>query len=73
MGREIGMDINDERLKIIIRYYKKMDDRDEILSDLYKGIEVTFNNNELLRNDYIMNLNSITSNCSNEDEIHMHK
>lgn len=67
------MDINDERLKSIIRHYKKMDDCDEILSELYKGIEVTFNNNELLRNDYIMKLNSITSNGSNEDEIHMHK
>lgn len=44
-----------------------------MLSELYKGIEVTFNNNELLRNDYIMKLNSITSNSSNEDEIHMHK
>lgn len=30
MGREIGMDINDERLKSIIRHYKKMDDCDEI-------------------------------------------
>lgn len=73
MGKEIGMDINDERLKSIIRHYKKMDERDEILSELYKGIEVTFNNNELLKKDYIMKLNNIASNGSNEDEIHKHK
>lgn len=70
MGKEIGMDINDERLKSVIRHYKKMDNRDEVLNELYKGIEVTFNNNELLKNDYIMKLNNITSNGSNEDEIH---
>ena len=73
MGKEIGMDINDEKLKGIIRHYKKMDNRDEILNELYKGIEVTFNNNELLKNDYIMKLNNITSNGSNEDEIHKHR
>ena len=70
MGKEIGIDINDERLKGIIRHYKKMDNRKEILNELYKGIEVTFNNNELLKNDYIMKLNNITSNGSNEDERH---
>lgn len=73
MGKEIGMDINDERLKGIIRHYKKMGDRNEILSELYKGIEATFNNNDLLKNDYIMKLNNITSNGSNDDEIYKHK
>ena len=70
MGKEIGMDINDEKLKGIIRHYRRIDNHEEILSELYKGIEVTFNNNELLKNDYIMKLNNITSNGSNEDEIH---
>lgn len=73
IGKEIGMDINDEKLKGIIRHYKKMDNREEILNELYKGIEVTFNNNELLKNDYILKLNNIISNGSNEDEIHKHR
>ena len=73
MGKEIGMDINDEKLKSIIRHYRRIDNHEEILNELYKGIEVTFNNNELLKNDYILKLNNITSNGSNEDGIYKHK
>ena len=45
MGIDMGMDKNDEKLKGIIRHYKKIEDINIIFDELNKNIELIFKEN----------------------------
>lgn len=62
MGNDMGMDKNDEKLKGIVRHYKKIDDINIIFDELNKNIELTFKDNMEMRNGYMLKLKNLISN-----------
>ena len=73
MGIDIGMDKNDEKLKGIIRHYKKIDDVIIIFEELNKNIELIFKNNPEKRYSYMLELRNLISEKESEKEIHGYK
>ena len=69
MGIDIGMDKNDEKLKGIIRHYKKIDDVIIIFEELNKNIELIFKNNPEKRYSYMLELRNLISEKESEKEI----
>ena len=61
MGIDMGMDKDDEKLKDIIRHYKKVDDVNIIFDELSKNIELIFKDNIEMRDGYMLKLRNLIS------------
>lgn len=61
MGIDMGMDKNDEKLKGIIRHYKKIEDINIIFDELNKNIELIFKENMEMRDGYMLKLRNLIS------------
>ncbi len=55
---------NHEQIQSIQRYYSKMDNKSEIIKELSDNIQIAFNDNEMVAQEYISELNSLTNNES---------
>ena len=61
MGIDMGMNKEDEKLKGIIKHYKKIDDVNIIYDELSKNIELIFKNNMEMRDGYMLKLRNLIS------------
>lgn len=61
MGIDMGMNKEDEKLKGIIKHYKKIDDVNIIYDELSKNIELIFKNNTEMRDGYMLKLRNLIS------------
>ena len=61
MGIDMGMSKEDEKLKGIIKHYKKIDDVNIIYDELSKNIELIFKNNMEMRDGYMLKLRNLIS------------
>lgn len=61
MGIDVGMNKEDEKLKGIIKHYKKIDDVNIIYDELSKNIELIFKNNMEMRDGYMLKLRNLIS------------
>lgn len=69
MGNDMGMDRNDEKLKGVIKHYKKIDDVNMIFAGLNKNIELTFKDNVEIRDSYMLKLRNLISDKKLKKEI----
>lgn len=69
MGIDMGMDKNDDKLKGIIRHYKKIDDINIIFDELNKNIELIFKDNMEMRDGYMLKLRNLISDKKLKKEI----
>ena len=61
MGIDMGMDKEDEKLKGIIKHYKKVDDISIIYDELSKNIGLIFKDNIEMRDGYMLKLRNLIS------------